>query len=199
MVKSFWQSGGVLETGKIGKIGGKKMRFGFAFNGIFWGGFLIVLGLLAVFKAVFHLNISVFRIAVALFLIYIGLSMLFGGPHFHVENNTVLFGDRELIVAEQDEYNVVFSRGLVDFSDLPTEHRNRSFEVNVVFGQGMIKINPAVPMIIKVSSVFAGAQLPDGNRVTMGDYTYRTPSYADNNEAIRVEANVVFGNLIFTE
>ena len=168
------------------------MRFWFGFNGIFWGVFLIFLGLCAIFKTVFHLNISVFRIGFAFLIIYLGLSMLFNGPHFNVENNTILFGNRELILDEQGEYNVIFGRGLIDLSTLSAEHRTQRTEINVVFGEGVIKINPNLPMKIKVSSVFAGARLPDGNRVTMGDYTYQTPNYAENNEGILVEANVVW-------
>jgi predicted membrane protein len=175
------------------------MRFGFVFNGIFWGGFLIILGLLAIVKAVFHLNISMFRIGFALLIIAIGLSMLVTRPRFHGGNNTVLFGNRQLFLAEQDEYNVIFGQGLIDLSAVNNEPRTRQLEINVVFGEGVIKINPDLPMTIKVSSVFAGAELPDGNRVTMGDYTYRTPNYTEHNGGIRVKANVIFGNLVFRE
>jgi predicted membrane protein len=175
------------------------MRVGFVFNGIFWGGVLIVLGLLAIVKAVFHLNISLFRIGFALLIIYMGVSMLLSRPHFDVENNTVLFGDRQLFLAEQDEYNVIFGRGSLDLSALNNQERTRQIGINVVFGEGEIKINPDLPMKIKVSSFLAMAELPDGNQVTMGEYTYQTPSYAEDPARIQVEANVVFGNLVFSE
>lgn len=175
------------------------MRFGLVLNGVFWGVFLIFLGLCAIFKTVFHINISVFRIGLALLIIYIGLSMLFNGPHFRVEKNTVLFDNREIAVDEQDEYNVVFGRGIIDLTTLPAERRTRRTEINVVFGEGIIEINPEVPMKIKVNSAFSGTKLPDGNRISMGEYIYRTENYTENNEGIQVNANVVFGSLVFVE
>jgi len=169
------------------------------FSGIFWGVFLIVLGLCAILKTVLHINISLFRIGFALIIIYIGLSMLVNGPRFRVEENTVLFDDRQIMADPNGEYNVIFGRGVIDLTALAGEETARRVEVNVIFGEGVIKINPEIPMRIKVNSAFAGTKLPDGNRVAMGEYTYRTPSYPGGNGGLEIEANVVFGSLAFTE
>lgn len=169
------------------------------FSGLFWGIFLIFLGFCAILKTVFHINISIFRIGFALFIIYIGISMLVNGSRFRVEENTVLFDTRELVMDRKGEYNVIFGRGVIDLTTLPEERTARRTEINVIFGEGVIKTNPEIPMRIKVNSAFSGTKLPDGNRVAMGEYTYRTPNYTEGNGGLEIVANVVFGSLVFTE
>lgn len=166
-------------------------------SGVFWGAFLIFLGLCTILKTVFHINISIFRIGFALLIIYIGVSMLFNGSRFRVEENTVLFDNREMVVGQKDEYNVIFGRGVIDLTTLSAETKRT--EINVIFGEGVIKIDPERPMKIRVNSAFSGTKLPDENRVSMGEYTYRTPNYEEKNGGVEVVASVVFGNLIFTE
>ena len=175
------------------------MRFSLLLDGVFWGVFLIILGLCAIFKTIFNINISLFRIGFALLIIYIGLSMLFNGSPWRDEKNTVLFDNRELVLEEQDEYNVIFGRGLLDLTMLPSQHQTQRITINVVFGEGVIRIKRDVPMTIKVNSVFSGTKLPDGNQITMGEYTYRSGENTENKEGVMVEANVVFGSLVFNE
>jgi hypothetical protein len=97
-----------------------------------------------------------------------------------------------------EEYNIIFGRGVIDLTAISTE--NQRTEINIVFGEGIIKVNPELPMEIKVSSVLSGAKMLDGNNIAMGEYTYRTKSYNENNaEGLLVEATVVFGKLEFIE
>ena len=174
------------------------MRFSLLLDGVFWGVLLIILGLCAIFKTIFHINISLFRIGFALLIIYIGLSMLFkespGGP-----KGILCFDNRVLVLEEQDEYNVIFGRGLFDLTTLPSDNGARRITLNVVFGEGVIKIKRDAPLTIKVNSVFSGARLPDGNRITMGEYIYRSGEKTENKERVLVEVNVVFGSLVFNE
>ena len=51
---------------------------GFVFSEVFWGIFLIIIGLIIVVKVVFGINIPLMRIILALLLIYIGVSYLTG-------------------------------------------------------------------------------------------------------------------------
>jgi hypothetical protein len=125
--------------------------------------------------------------------------MLFSNYRFRVEKNTVLFDDREVIVDQKSEYNVIFGRGVIDLTSYAEEQPTKRMEINVIFGEGVIKINPERPMKIKVNSAFAGTKLPDGNRVAMGEYTYQTPNYKDGDGGLEIFANVVFGSLAFLE
>ena len=45
------------------------MKMGFLFSGVFWGGVLVLLGISIIIKVVFHIDIPVFRVVVALVLI----------------------------------------------------------------------------------------------------------------------------------
>ncbi|HHW11962.1 MAG TPA: hypothetical protein GXX33_03035 [Firmicutes bacterium] len=175
------------------------MRVSMSLNGVFWGVFLIILGLFAVFKTVFHINVSLFRIGFALLLIYIGLSMLFNGSPWRGEKNTVLFDNRDFVLDKQGEYNVIFGRGLLDLTTLPSQPQGQRITVNVVFGEGVLKMKRDMPLTIKVNAAFSGVRLPDGNQITMGEYTYRAGEPTENSGRILVEVNVVFGSLAFKE
>lgn len=54
-------------------------------------------------------------------------------------------------------------------------------------------------MKIKVDAAFASAKMPDGNRISFGDYTYQTKSLKEGEDYLRVDADVVFGELVIEE
>jgi hypothetical protein len=68
--------------------------------------------------------------------------------------------------------------------------------VTTIFGSGVLKINPDIPVVIKVDSVFANAHFPDGTNISFGDYTYHSPRKAEQDVApLEIKADVVFGDL----
>lgn len=170
------------------------MKIGFFFSGVFWGVLLIILGISTIVKTVFNVNIPLFRTAFSLFIIYIGLTMLFNGFSFETEKNTVLFSERKMNATNSfDKYNIIFGKGEVDFTVRPPEYGRR--EVNIIFGSGIIRISSDIPVKIKVHSAFAAAFMPDGNQIAFGEYTYRTGSLKEEENYLEIEANVVFGSL----
>lgn len=173
------------------------MKIEFLFSGVFWGILLIILGISAISKAVFNINLPFFRITFALIIIYIGLCVLLNGFYFEREDNTVLFGDRHISTVDTtaDNLNVIFGRGMLDLSNLTlTDGANRK-EVNVIFGQGDIMINPSMPIKVVVTSAFGSAHVPDDNEVSFGKYTYVTPAVKPGEKFLEIQANVVFGQL----
>ena len=66
--------------------------------GVFWGALLIVIGLTLIIRFVFNVDFPVFRVILALFIIYIGLRILIGGFglfRFETSANDVLFNEKE--------------------------------------------------------------------------------------------------------
>lgn len=170
---------------------------GFLFSGLFWGVIIILVGFTVILKAVFHIDIPLFRIVFALVLIYFGVKVLVGGFHGSRDKPTVLFGESQMEVQESEkEYTVVFGKGLLDLSGVNPENRKTPVEFTTVFGQGTLKIDPGTPLRLKVSSAFAGARLPDGTNIAFGDYTYTSPSFDADEPFLDLEATVVFGNLV---
>jgi len=174
---------------------------GFIFSGVFWGSILILLGLSVIVRIVFNIHIPLFRIAFALIIIYFGIRVLVGGAwcRGNCNSNTILFDQAKTeLSGDSNEYNIIFGKGIVNISDtsLPSKKKIR---VNTVFGSGEIRINPDVPTVVRVTSAFAGARMPDGNVISFGEYVYRTKSYSDKSDYLRIHVNVVFGGIEIVE
>jgi hypothetical protein len=169
---------------------------GFLFSEVFWGILLIILGVSVVIKVVFNVNLPIFRILFSFFLIYIGIRILMGGFGVNPPKNMVLFNDSEIKGPTADNnYNVIFGKGVIDLTDPALVKTTTKVEVNTIFGGGFIKLNPKMPLIIVVNSAFAGAKLPDGNIATFGKYTYKSPNFIEGQNHLEIDANVVFGGL----
>lgn len=171
----------------------------FFLSGAFWGVLLIIIGVLAILRAVFNISIPIFRIAFALVLIYIGISVLAGGFSWSSHGNMVLFDDRRISVTEADgEYNIIFGKGTIDLSKLSPENA-RQIETNVIFADGQLLIDPEVPAKIVLHSAFAQARTPDGVSVALGEHVYKTGPYQERERHLNIEASVVFGVLDVVE
>ncbi|MGE5484847.1 MAG: hypothetical protein ACM3X4_07525 [Ignavibacteriales bacterium] len=171
------------------------MRAGLVFNQVFWGVFLIVLGVLAILKTVFNLHFSLFRVALSVFFIYIGISILLGGPGYRGDRDTVLFDHRTISVGDySDKYNVIFGSGIVDASAVRADTAP-VLEVNVIFSRGVLRIDPASPVRVVLNSAFGSGTAPDGSVVNFGTHTYRSPAYKEGERHVEIRASVVFGAL----
>lgn len=176
------------------------MRTGFLFGGAFWGIFLIIWGLLAVLKSIFNLNLPLFRIMFSVLLISIGLRVLLGGFAVETDRNMVLFEEKRIVASgSADNYQILFGRGFVDLSGIPADGDVR-IEVNTIFGHGTIKIDPELPLRIRMSAAFGHGKLPDGDVVAFGERTYKSKGFKEGAKYTDVRANVVFGSLeVITE
>jgi predicted membrane protein len=175
---------------------------GFVFSGMFWGIVLILLGLSVILRVVFDVDLPVIRIVFAVVLIYLGVRVLVGGS-WRVESprNTVLFAESEVpVTPDDDEYRIVFGRGRFDLTGIVPAGASRSITVETVFGNGVVRVKADAPIRIRASATFGSARLPDGNEVSFGATTWRSPAYREGEPFLDVRANVVFGALqIVTE
>jgi hypothetical protein len=173
------------------------MRMINLFDGIFWGIVLIVLGVWFLVRKYVPVNIPVIRILIAVLFVYLGVRVLIHGPAFR-DKNTVVFSQSEMSYGsgeKDNEYNMIFSSGNVDLTGIPVGDRSVSAEVNVIFGSGTLRLNPAVPARVHMSSVFGSVHAPDGKSVTFGDTIFVTPAYKAGAPALEVKAAAVFGSL----
>jgi len=165
--------------------------------GLFWGVLLILIGLAAIFRVVF--NVHLFGVLFALFLIFIGISMLVGKPWMfkvHRGENDILFGERTFREQPKDnsEYNVIFGKSVYDFRDIAfSDSTPVRIKLNTVFGNTVIRIRRSTPVMIKSDAVFASTAMPDGNSVAFGSIQYSTDTFAVNLYHLYIEAPVVFG------
>ncbi len=76
---------------------------------------------------------------------------------------------------------------------MPADDATR--EVNVIFGSGILRVNPETPVKISMSSVFGSVRAPDGSTVSFGDRTWTSAAYREGSPALRIKAAAVFGSL----
>jgi predicted membrane protein len=172
---------------------------GFLFSGIFWGVVLILVGVSLIIRIVFNINIPVFRIVLALILIYLGLQVLLGGTWTRSGSSSVIFQSGDLkITGESHKYSVVFGSSRIDAS-MPLAKENDKLEVNTIFGSSVLEVPSDIPVLIKVSAAFSSAKMPDGNLVSFGDYTYKNKAFDKSAPYRFIKASVVFGSMTIRE
>jgi hypothetical protein len=167
------------------------------FDGIFWGIVLIVLGVWLLVRRSVPVHIPVIRIIIAALFVYIGVRVLIWGPSIR-EKNTAVFSQTQMVYGGADrenEYNVVFGTGDVDLTGARVSERSVGAQVNVIFGSGVLRIDPAVPVRIHMSAAFGSVHAPNGRSVAFGDTVYTTPAFREGAPALEVKAAAVFGSL----
>lgn len=177
------------------------MKMGFLFSPVFWGVVLVLWGCAIVLNVLFHLNIPVFRILIALIIIFFGIQLLLGWKgeswyYVHNDEHNVIFGQSiKNATPSTKEYNIIFSNSKLDITEPNPEWVNSKLEVNAIFGSGFIKINPEIPARIVTSAAFGRIITPDNQQSVMGDHVYQTPALKENQPYLLIKATVVFGNM----
>lgn len=167
--------------------------------GLFWGVLLVLIGLAAIIRVVFDVNL--FGMLFPLFLIFIGVSMLIGKPwmfHGRKGEHDTMFEEKAVLEQPRDnsEYNVIFGKSVYDFRNVKfPDNEPIRLKINTVFGNSVILIKKDTPVKIKSDAVFAGASMPDGNSVAFGTIQYATDTFSIALNQLFIDAPVVFGSL----
>ena len=174
----------------------KYMKMG---AGLFWGAFLLLLGIALIIKVVFNVDFPVFKVLVGIFFVLLGIKILFGrfmiSPH-HFEPEETIFNERVYDNPESGkEYTVLFAKGVYDFTNVDLSEGNFEAKLSTVFGGSQIIIPRDKPVRIKADAVFAGAELPDGNTAVFGSAVYESDSWSADTASINIKVDVVFGGV----
>lgn len=177
----------------------KYMKMG---AGLFWGAFLLLLGIALIIKVVFNVDFPVFKVVAGIFLILLGIKMLFGRfmwPSHHFEPGETIFNERTYHSPESGkEYSVIFGKGVYDFTDVDPGENGYHVKISTVFGGSQIIISREMPVRITADAVFAGAELPDGNTAVFGSAVYQSDSWSPGTPALEIKVDVVFGGVQVT-
>jgi predicted membrane protein len=167
--------------------------------GIFWGAFLLLLGIALIIKVVFQVDFPVFKVLVGIFLILLGIKVLFGRfiiPSHHFEPEETIFSERTYDDPESGkEYTVLFAKGVYDFTNVDLSKGSFHTKISTVFGGTQIIVPRDVPVKITADAVFAGAELPDGNTAVFGSSVYESESWTRDSASINIKVDVVFGGV----
>lgn len=177
------------------------MKVSFIFSPLFWGAVLILWGLSVIVDTLFHINIPIFRIVFALIIILFGLQMLFGWKigsrdYVHSNDHNIIFGTANIKATPATrEYNIIFANGEVDITEPNPEWVNSKLEVNTIFGSGVIRLNPEIPIKIVSNAAFGRITTPDSAQSVFGEHVYQTPALKENQPYLLIKADAVFGNM----
>ncbi len=167
--------------------------------GLFWGAFLLLLGIALIIKVVFQVDFPVFKVVVGVFLVLLGIKVLFGRfviPSHNFKPEETIFNERTYDDPESGkDYTVLFAKGVYDFTNVDLSKGNFHTKISTVFGGTQIIIPRDVPVRIKADAVFAGAELPDGNTAVFGTSVYESDSWSPDTASINIKVDVVFGGV----
>jgi hypothetical protein len=150
---------------------------------------LIIAGVLMLLKTVLHIDIPVFKLLLAVALVWGGISLI-GGT---TVRRAATFGSRMEVTESALEYTVMFDSSEIDLSG---EYISKDkLEISCVFGKAVVILPRDRAVHIKASGAFCSLRSPGGKVITFGDGTYDCGS----GEPLTIEANCAFGALIFEE
>ncbi|MBD3391489.1 MAG: hypothetical protein GF418_05515 [Chitinivibrionales bacterium] len=164
------------------------------FSGFFWGVFLVLFGAGIILKAVYHINVPVFKIFFGLLVIAFGLKILLSGMagRRHPKGG-VAAG------AGEGEYNVMLGKGTIDLRHLEIAEASCRVEVNVLAGAAALRLNPDVPAKIRAGVAFGSARMGDRSNAAFGTSLYVTKGFREGEPHLAVDANIVLGSLEITD
>lgn len=176
---------------------------------MFWGLFFVSVGLLLVVQTVLKIDLPLTRILFGLFVIYIGIKLVFGSfglklNGFRVDQlattNEAVFSDAEFSTKKNGttlnkEYSTVFGSSKLDLSGLTAEEYEQGFEVSTVFGKTEIKTPSEMPLLVEMNSVLGSVKVRGDKTNAIGSSIIKTPGFEAGKPHIRIEANSVFGEI----
>ncbi|MGZ3772508.1 MAG: hypothetical protein ACXVCY_17615 [Pseudobdellovibrionaceae bacterium] len=176
---------------------------------MFWGVFIILVGLSVLLGAIFGINIPVFKILFGLFLVYVGIKIILGTFSWDFSMKAEKrSSDHEAVFANAQfaypnaksakEYVTVFGNSRLDLTSI-TADQNIELESVTVFGESEILAKKGTPLRIESNTIFAKSELPGKNVSAFGQFNYSTPGLKDNEHALTLKATAVFGNLKIIE
>ncbi len=169
--------------------------------GLLVGLLVILAGTSIVLHSIFNIDLPIFRTALGVFIIYLGVRFILGGWGWQRVtgrgDQTVVMTDAvftpESLAEKAVKYSVVFGRGVVDLTRLPKLDRDADVQVDTVFGSSVVKVDPRIPVDIEANSAFGEARMPDRNVAAFGTTRYTSPN-PEQAPRLHVKMNVVFGS-----
>ncbi|MDD3564030.1 MAG: hypothetical protein PHR32_10210 [Candidatus Cloacimonetes bacterium] len=165
------------------------MKMNFFFGNIFWGILLVLWGASLILRT-FNINMPMHKIFLAVIIIMFGVKLLIG------TSNKVVKGDRSqgrsyIRSNKSGDYNMIFSSGKFDLTDL--EEDARDIEINVVFGSAEVVLPNHLTFDIEPTTVFGATVLPERSQYGFGDSHFKAGD--GQGRAIHIESNTVFGRI----
>ncbi|MEK6796667.1 MAG: LiaF domain-containing protein [Spirochaetota bacterium] len=172
---------------------------------LFFGGLLILAGILFIVKNYVSFRIPVFSILFALFLIWLGICLLVRSPESARiaaggERSSISFRDERLSFDGREikngSYEVAFGQYIVDMKGSKVAKAGATIRFSATFGNMEVKLAKDMPVRITGSVTFGNIVAVDKQSSGIdGKFVYESPSYKGSSARLDIIADCTFGNL----
>lgn len=162
---------------------------------------LILLGTLFLLNNLFGLNLSVFKILLAIGFVSLGVILLSGrrvsgfGDGSLDNAETVMFGTARSYAragSQQQTFTTIFGERTILMERIDTAEK--MLYVNAYFAECTLLIPKDMPVTINGKAVFGEVNLPDGSEVNFGDRSFSNLPEG-NAKGVTIYANAVFAEV----
>lgn len=173
-----------------------------------WGVLIIVVGICVLLGAIFGINIPIMKILFGLFLLYMGIKVIFGSFswNFQVDKRS---SDHEAVFSKSQfqypntknakEYVTVFGKSDLDLSEVTEQSGMQTLELVTVFGESVVYVKKGQALRVETNTVAGKTELPGKNISALGKFEYQTPNLNPEDPALRLNVTVVFGSIRIVE
>lgn len=168
---------------------------------VFLGLLFIIIGVLIVIKALFKIDIPIFRLIVAFLFVLIGIKILLDGFRPKPETKTASPHTQNIIFSERiiewdgirKGYDIVFASGHIHLHNALYLKERTDLKISTIFAASEIQIPAKVPVKIDISSAFGEVNLPNNESTTMGHYEYTSPNFSNRKPYLNLRLDTAFG------
>jgi predicted membrane protein len=177
-------------------------------KGMFWSLFFISLGVLLLIQRTLSVDIPIARIFFGLFLIYIGVKIVFGSFGIEINRGKVnkiststefVFSSGAFKLYEQDKTNkkfsTIFGNSTLDLTDLSKMATDDQIKVENIFSKTKIKTPSDYELNIKSNLVFGNIKVRGQKLGSFGDADFKTPNYSNSSKKLNLVIDSVFGEV----
>ncbi len=167
---------------------------------VFWGLVIILIGVSIIINHVFKVDFPLFKVIIALIIIYFGFSILFGSFKFNKASSgdfSHYFTSKNYEPAKIDgnmEFNCVFGSSKIDLRRTVFTGQSLEIEINSIFSSVQVYLPQNLNIDVKASSAFGSVRSPGNRQDGIGDQRYTVRGGVPG-EKLLIEANAVFGSL----
>jgi len=164
-------------------------------NPFVWGIILIVIGILFTMRSLWDINFPVFRVALSLFLIGLGVIMVMGRFGLRRGENSTILSDSQLSYSpSESNYGCILGKLELDLTTVdPTVQKE--IEIMCTLGEIRINVSKDTRLMIKSNTTLGETRFPNNTEYNFGTGTYESPDLDSGQPYLMLKCRNVLGNM----